>query len=235
MKSEGKWQVTGKRFVAYLDIMGFKDFVARYDHKTIYFLMKDISKIITAVNYPINSGLPVNPDVYTLNFSDSIFIFSKDDSPESFESFSASTSYLFGGCIERTIPLKGSIAFGTISVDKDQHVYFGQPIIDAYMLQDEVDYYGIVAHHSFEKYYRELKNKEMAESYYFNIKTPLKSGFVEHINLDWSFGFDHAVKIRERKTDILHQIDSLKILTSGGTRRYIDNTKEVYFKRLQSK
>jgi len=37
MSSEKKkWIITTKRFVAFLDIMGFKDMVARNSHKNIY-------------------------------------------------------------------------------------------------------------------------------------------------------------------------------------------------------
>jgi|JI10StandDraft_1071094.scaffolds.fasta_scaffold2345218_1 hypothetical protein len=38
-KEQQKWKTTAKRFVAYVDIMGFKDMVARNSHKDILEIM----------------------------------------------------------------------------------------------------------------------------------------------------------------------------------------------------
>lgn len=37
------WQITTNRFVGFIDIMGFKDMVARSSHEDIYDMMKKIN------------------------------------------------------------------------------------------------------------------------------------------------------------------------------------------------
>lgn len=235
MELSNGWQTTCNRFVAYLDIMGFKEMVASNEHSTIYNRMFELSKLVFNVNNPLESEKYKNKSVYTINFSDSIFVFSNDDTHDAFELFLMSTSYIFGGCIEKSFAIKGGLAYGTISVNKISQIFFGQPIIDAFLLQDELNYYGIIGHHSLERYYLDLINNKVANDLLFNIKTPLKTGFVEHLNLDWSYGYNFVTKGKEPKFSIFEKIDSFKKQTSGGTRKYIDNTKDVYLQRLQTK
>lgn len=232
MGTDKEWQITNQRFVAFFDIMGFKDMVARSTHLDIYNMMEKISKLITTVNKAHNPDEFKDKSAFTLNFSDSIFLFSCDDTPESFNLFSLSSSYLFGGCIAKSIPLKGSLAYGTISVNKDSQIYFGQPIIDAFLLQDEINYYGIVAHHTFEKYHSSINNS-YSKDLFFKTKTPLKSGVVEHLNLDWSPGYEFVTKDEKEPLTLIQKVDSFKMQMSGGIRKYIDCTKEIFLKKLQ--
>ncbi len=46
--SESAWEVTAARYVAYFDIMGFKDMVLRISHNEIYEMMKKIGIRIKA-------------------------------------------------------------------------------------------------------------------------------------------------------------------------------------------
>lgn len=45
MKTNKNWVTTAKRFVVFLDIMGFKDLVYRNPHKTVYEKLEFISQI----------------------------------------------------------------------------------------------------------------------------------------------------------------------------------------------
>lgn len=224
--NQDNWQPTTKRFVAFLDIMGFKDMVARKSHDEIYKILDSISK--TREEIAKQSDFVAN-SVYITTFSDSIVIFSKDDSKWSYESFIMATLYLFSQTVLKTIPVKGACAFGEITVNKSGAIFFGQPLIDAYLLEEDVHYYGIVCHNSYEKYLYESKDEKIREYANFRVKTKLKSGDIIHYNLDW---FDVIRLLTKNKhnenVNIEDVLNKLYLDVSGKPRAYIDNTLEMY-------
>ncbi len=138
-KKTVNWLPTDNRFVAFIDILGFKDLVMRNTHSHIYELLSEISKLRNKIDNWINKGEDryLNAELYTVSFSDSIVIFSKSDSIEDFDLFTYGVKWLFAKAIEKSIPMKGALAHGEISLNKSSQIYFGQPIIDAYLLEEE--------------------------------------------------------------------------------------------------
>lgn len=185
--NKNDWNITDERFIVFLDIMGFKDFVARKSHKEIYDMLAKLSgskfyvyeafKKVEAPEYK-------DKELYIASFSDSIILFSKDNSEESLYMIAASAAYILHYSMLNVIPMKGAIALGTISVNKKQQIYFGQPLIDAYLLQDEVNYYGIVAHNSIDSYLHTFDPKLPAAKLFFEVKNPMKTGKITHRNID---------------------------------------------------
>ena len=221
---KAKWKTTTERFVVFLDIMGFKDLVARNSHREVFSVMRELSKTKKFLDW-VFTVAGQKGSVETTTFSDSIMLFSNDNTPNSLKNISLATNYLMREALAKSIPLKGAIAVGEISVDRINQIYFGQPLIDAYLLQEEVYYYGIVAHNSIDKYFNEaLKAKKVED--FIEIKTPLKVGLVSHQNLNWfSYIADDDPTIKKEFDD---QILKIKSLTSGHPRKYIDNTIEVF-------
>jgi len=228
--SSTSWSNTDKRFVAFLDILGFKDLVMRSTHADIYKLLSSISENTDLINqvqqHKDFKQEFEDSEIYTVSFSDSIIIFSKNDSADSFEFFLFCVGRIFTSAIENGIPIKGSIAYGEISLDKSRQIYFGQPIIDAYLLEEDLNYYGIVAHNSIDEYISESDN-ELYLNVFRDIPTPLKCGTINHLNLNWFVrlkGFDDS----SDKIDYISQtINRFKLMSSGSPRRYIDNTLQV--------
>lgn len=222
-KKSTNWLPTDKRFVAFIDILGFKDLVMRSTHSKIYDLLSEISKLRGQIDNwkDTNDGRYSNSELYTVSFSDSIVVFSKSDSIEDFDLFIYSVHWLFAQAIEKSIPLKGSLAYGEISLNKSSQIYFGQPIIDAYLLEEEVNYFGIVAHNSIEKFYFDKKEESKMQNVLTEFKTPLKCGQISHLNLLW------FVKYPENKEFLIDLVKSFQFNVSGSPRRYIDNTLNV--------
>lgn len=79
-----------------------------------------------------------NSVIYTASFSDSVIMFSKDDSERCFELISAAAALLVLESVNNGISLKGGMAHGLITVNKSKQIFFGQPIIDAYEIQEDV-------------------------------------------------------------------------------------------------
>lgn len=213
------WQPTANRFVAYLDIMGFSDMVMRKSHDEIYQLLSGINSIKTQVQKVEKIERFLNCENYVASFSDSIIIFSKDDSPVSYDFFLYAVNYLFTKTINSNIPLKGALAYGNISVNKTQQIYFGQALIDAYLLEEEVEYYGVVAHHTIVDYFE--NNKALVNNdFFFESPTALKSGTISHSNCDWFKDFFEIIS--ESKIEM--KLSQFTRMMSGRPRRYLDNT-----------
>lgn len=233
------WKTTDKRFVAFLDILGFKDNVMRNTHDEIYSKLTSINKLKKTIENS-NNNVSIeeyyhDSEVYIVNFSDSIVIFSKNDSIYNFEYFLVTVRYLFGKCIKSGIPIKGGIAYGDISVNKSEQIYFGQPIIDAYILEEDLNHFGIILHNSVDKYiidnHEKLKSLKYFEKAVYTNKVPLKYGKICHTNINWfkllidstdSDDFDL------KKNEVLKKLNDFYITCSGNPRKYIDNTLELF-------
>lgn len=232
------WVTTTPRFVVFLDIMGFKDFVNRNPHQIVYEKLQLLSHKRQAIDHASQKKYNRaydNADIYTISFSDSFIMFSKDDSVGCFEIISFAAALLVQEAITNNIPIKGGIAHGQITVNKSQQIYFGQPIIDAFEIQEDVYYYGIVAHHTVNNFIS-LNEKTISpwslNVLYKEVPTPLKSGKIKHHNINW-FEFLYGLSGRNKEKALIMSeysrvIQSLKNKTSGAPRRYIDNTEEVF-------
>ena len=151
-------------------------------------------------------------------FSDSLLLISNDDSKSSAASIVGTIQWILEQATLKKIPIKGAIAYGEQTADFDKSLHFGRPLIDAFDLQGELLLYGVVLHHTMEKYLIDgnlisiLENKDI-----YKWPTPMKSGKVTHYIIDW---INTAFKPKETK----ETIPLLYCNVSGTPRKYVDNT-----------
>ena len=155
------WNPKCERFVAFLDLLGFKDKVMRSTHEEIYAELHKISTVRqylegTTNNDSIQKALN-DVDIYIVSFSDSIVLFSKNDDIDNFKFFSIALLGLFSEAIKNKIAIKGAVAHGLVSLNKSEQIYFGQPIIDAFLLEEDVNFIGVLCHNSIDKYLKSDK------------------------------------------------------------------------------
>lgn len=231
------WTPTDKRFVAFFDILGFRDMVMRTSHQEIYAKLdklskatKGIEKIQFTEDYNEQVG---NGEIYTVSFSDSLVLFSKTDDIDNFKFFLVAVRWVFAKAIENFIPIKGGISYGEVSLNKSEQIYFGQPIIDAYLTEEDVNYFGVVCHFSIDKFiadnYDQL-DMDYINSIIFESVTPLKSGQITHKNIDWFTKLNRVMETNEessQKQAIIEILENFRNSSSGSPRRYIDNTLQV--------
>jgi hypothetical protein len=222
------WNETPNIFVAFLDIMGFKDRVFREKHEDILKSLRKLRSAIVVVEQDAEERLRDKKQfkekrekkasntscVFPISFSDSIVLFTNDDSDDSAEKILNETNYIFSSAIACGIPMKGSIAFGEMTVDTKHSLYFGQPLIDAYELHKELQIYGVVIHHTAQKQFELLKNKSIFELLVLNSSVPLKSGTVNHSLTNGMFFEQNPIEV----------VDALYRNVSGQPRKYVDNT-----------
>lgn len=208
---------TSEKFVVFLDIMGFKDRVMRTKHEKLKEELKQLSNSIVEVLESKNEGITC------IQFSDSIILFTVNNTPDQLESLVSVSCLIMQRAIELGFAMKGAMAKGEITCDKAKNVYFGQAQIDAYLLEENVWYYGIVVHHS-----AQSDVEKINKNYISTLELPMKTGRIKHCELSWyAYSSDKANDIKER-------ISNIRYTVSDAPRRYIDNT-EVVMKAFEEK
>lgn len=205
--------VSANRYVVFLDIMGFKNRVARNKHAD---LLKHLSKLNDEITRII--GQFGNSNIQLAQFSDSIVLFSNDTTEDSLKNIAKAARGIMQNAIKQGIPLKGAIAQGEITCDMTKQLFFGQALIDAYLLEENVQYYGVLVHHSAEKNVQDIPNL------FRDIKAPLKSGRISHYELSW---YADDLKDLHVLEDIQGKLYEIRLSVSDAPRKYIDNTLDV--------
>lgn len=221
MAYNSDWNVKTKRYVAFLDILGFKDYVMRNSIHAVYARLKTLNALRPEENDP-DYELETSRRIKFYNFSDSIFIFSKDDEFVSLRHFLTYVKRVMRMALRKGIPLKGAIAFGNIAVDVNHNVFCGQPIIDAYMLEEDLQYMGVVLHHTFEDEYFKFTDTQMkkASEWIKEVPTPFKYGNRTHLNLDYRIAGSTTYDLQEH-------VQNQRFFSSGDARKYVDNTLDM--------
>ena len=221
MKDKSEWKVKTKRYVAFLDVLGFKDYVLRHSIDEVYNRLQTLNGFRPEEgerDYDSDAEKRIKFSI----FSDSIFIFTRDDGFVTLRHFLSYVKRVMRMALRSEIPLKGAIAYGDIVVDEERNLFCGQPIIDAYLLEEDLQYMGVVFHHTFEEAYNNLSDTQYNRILGWIKEEPtlFKYGKRVHLNLDYRTS---GSKIYDLKEDVMNQ----RYYSSGDARKYIDNTLEM--------
>jgi len=158
------------RFIAMLDVLGFKSLLRERGIREVHQLMRDLFRSAQAganrdYTATINGVIYRHPAVrldYFI-FSDTILIWKdyqdvKDENEsiegrcEMFREFNHGISMVLENALLRRIPLCGGIAFGTTITNIDNqgnnNEIIGQPIVDAYLVGEAQNWVGVAFHSS---------------------------------------------------------------------------------------
>ena len=224
-KKKSGWNNTCNRFVAFLDIMGFKEMVFRNSPNKLYETLKSFRNAIydieksarTSVKMASAGRIIEKTTVKVIIFSDSIILVSNDDSAESANDILFSVSAILFKAAQQCIPMKGAIAYGNQTAAFKHSLHFGQPLIDAYELHNELLLYGAVLHNTMEKRLIELGMIEKCKGAdIFEYPVPMKSGEIKHYLVSWDW-FDGKKEAVETVLAFYNKV-------SGNPRKYVDNT-----------
>jgi len=216
-----KWEETANRYIAFIDIMGFSNYVYRNEHELVKKRMLKFENIVSGTENAARTAAKsiegLDEGIRTLVFSDSVLVLSTDSSKASLESIIIACQLLVANCLESGIAIKGAISYGKLTADFNKSLFFGKALIDAYQLEEQLSFYGIVIDHKVQKKYRTLN---IEPNYILNQSVPTKSGYISHGHVNW-----------ERVSETIHKTKSpLEILESfyedmsGHPRKYVDNT-----------
>lgn len=220
LDQDASWKEDKERIILFADIMGFKDRVVNTTHSD---LKEDLLSFIIALKRKIKPLLNGDYMRY-VQFSDSIIIVVNGTSSRMFNIITKAAVCLMHGSMSHGFPIKGVIASGLFTFDEEDDLYFGKPLVDAYLLHEEIYYYGIVVHHSAEYL---IKKYDYLHLPYCKEKVPLKGGKTSHYHLSWQF-FKKNLDVTD---NIPKHVDKwLSVIeehVSGSPRIYVDNTREV--------
>jgi len=231
-KEEEKWQATTNRFVAFFDIMGFKDMVITKGHEEVLKIIEDIKNATTAIMDGKMTNIKMQTNLKSFQFSDSFFIFSISDTPNDLLILLHQSKILLNYCFSQKIPLKGAISFGKVTADFNKSIFVGQPIIDAYLLHEELHMFGVILDHETEKKLKEFSvDEDFQENILYDViqyKVPTKNGKIRHYCINWP---DIVLHYGNGATYILkdkRNLEGFYSTVSGKPRIYVDNTLDFF-------
>ena len=218
---ESDWKETDKRFVAFFDIMGFRDLVQRNTHDVIVEKLRKIKTTLTGLAETSGGSFTEKYEIKpyqtkSITFSDSIIVFSKSDGFSDAMKILADSYIILKHSIENGIAIKGALSYGEITVDFNDSLFFGQPIIDSYLLHDELQLYTAIIDHNFESKLATFDDQSLIKKIITDYKTNLKTGKVMHKLLS-----PNGKKLISEHID---RVLKLYNSVSGRPRIYVDNT-----------
>ena len=222
---KNRWKDDCNRFVLFLDIMGFKARVQRYDHNDIAKGFKKLTRL--NVNVESNCVPKANPLLQLVQFSDSILVVSDDTSQDSCMAILKAAVRIMHNGLKCGFPLKGAIAQGRMTFDIKNGIYFGLPLVDAAVLHDELKFYGVAIHHSMEESLRKFLSK--SENRYLVQYKPihLKSGKCSHFCVAYH-NVSENLSEGDSKNTMNGYLQRVSRTVSGEPRIYLDNTQAFF-------
>lgn len=214
---EINWDDSNDRLVFYGDIMGFKNLIATTEHDKMNEIMKKFWDDVDTNSSPlIGKGLRM------MRFSDSVILATFGSGNKDLNKLTKAVTRLMQLSLRMELPIKGAIAKGNLTLDEKRQLVFGRALVDAYLLEEELLYYGVAVHHSVEGL---VKNNLQTQPYHL-IKLPMKTGMIPHYQLSYhllSFSLDK----KDSTNAILANLDKIQSKVSCRPRIYIENTRDV--------
>lgn len=216
------------RFVAMLDILGFKALVEQLGIEKIHQIMLELFKSAQRATN-IDFGMEINRRLFRhpavrLNyfiFSDTILLW-KDyqeikhdkEGKEIFEGkcslfreFNRGISRILELALLKNIPLRGGIAFGKtiINIDKNKNnnEIIGQPIINAYLVGEALNWIGVAFHSSCQAFIHKECDKTVIKyniPYHEDRLKKITHGIAMNYSLEWGGG------IKENINEIFNEL-----------------------------
>lgn len=242
-----------KHTVAFFDILGFKNKVLSselFELATSYeYLLSLVINHLNQKKDDKNSLFPNHqigsPYCYNYFFSDSIILFSLDDSEESCLKLLVFAWRLFQFLLAFNFPARGSICFGDMYVNPQNKIFLGKALIDAYELEQKQEWIGAIIDKSIFEAFPNLahlceKENSIFHYLFFEYDVPLKNGLIcRSSTINWRFnlvveeGTRSILKyLNDAKIQDVKDIEDFKILKKlDNTLRYAEkvlSTKVIY-------
>ena len=184
----------GERFVAFFDILGFSSWVESTGSKEVFTYVRGFYNLMVRSSLPgsiVNQDMSVElhkSDIGYINFSDSIFFYSVDDSYQCLKTMLRVCGEFMNVVIcGPSRMLRGAIAHGEFYADPEANAYVGKALIDAYRLEEEQDWLGLSLHESVEKIKDFDKAKKEHKGYIVKPLVPLKNNPTEFpLCINWA-------------------------------------------------
>ncbi|MGD8786577.1 MAG: hypothetical protein PVJ60_04065 [Phycisphaerales bacterium] len=169
-----------KRYVAFFDILGFKEAVQN-DLDEAWGALEDVrvsmeETLNTFIKTPDEIILTRNSErTAATNFSDSILIFSLKGNSNDLHSILILSTALFAKSLNRCVPLRGGISYGNFYCNYEKNLFCGVPMIRAYELAESAQWSGIIIDDNVAKHYLKNPIKSYGKSALMRYLVPVKN------------------------------------------------------------
>jgi len=214
-----QWEEDAERLILYADFMGFKSRIFSKSHAELKRELEEFNNQFTKKISPLQKG----DYLKFVQFSDSILIVVNGVDDKMFNLITKASVCLFQVSMSMGIPIKGVISKGVFTYDKKKELYFGKPLVDAYLLHEELKFYGIVVHHTAESVIKKYRD---ASRPYLNTPIYLERGKVSHFHLCWNL-INKNLSKGDLTSEIEKWLEKISETVSGYPRMYIDRTIEI--------
>lgn len=223
--------------VLFLDIMGFKEKVLRTPHMELEKELRAFKSKHTKLKPLMQRG-----SIELIQFSDSIIAVAHKADMFTLNRMVKIASILMHIGLESHFAMKGAIAMGEVTFDAENQLFFGQAIVDAYLMEEELKMYGVVFHHSVEALVKRSIAKSayptgMGRQIYYPIqkcRIPLKTCVCEHYCVVWH-KISRQLDEGDITDDVKEWLEDINLTVSGAPRIYVDNTLAVINETNKSK
>jgi len=144
-KTKNQKVVNGTCWIAYFDILGFKDLLSKYYGQLELFVEDYYEKILKEVEAEVG---PWQGKLTATWASDSYLFFSFNDTIESFCCVNLLSQRFFKALIMEEIPVRGALTSGGLYADEKSHIYVGPGLVDAYEYSEKQNWIGFILTHS---------------------------------------------------------------------------------------
>lgn len=217
--SYSPWSTEGERLLLYADVMGFKSRVSTKSHRQLKDEILDFRSAWDAKT----SCLKLGDYLKFVQFSDSMLLVVQGIDSKMFNLLTQAAVCLMQTAMEKGFPIKGAIAQGLFSLDNEKQLYFGQPLVDASLLHDQLKFYGIAVHNSAEKTIK--ANSDILRPY-TKTQIYIEKGKVSHYHLCWNT-LNSGYKYEDITDKCNKWLDTIEESVSGEPRMYVDRTREI--------
>lgn len=216
------------RFVAMLDIMGFKKIVENEATSEVAAIFRQIYDRIKEKRYTDN--------LHITHFSDTILIVSNDDSAESFEGVVNTAASFENMMIANGYAINGCISHGGVTTESGNS--FGEPISNAHIQQEDLFFYGITLDEKAEQKYEELASQEVLFSNGYGpfstpdmivcMMVPTKGcGWTNRYVINWMDVFSMEINASDKLLTYDDQIPIIRKYIEKLYTKYVDNEIEA--------
>ena len=210
-----------EKFVLYLDIMGFKERVNKIEIEKLKEQLLLFKTKINKLKPLLKGGKTKETLINMAQFSDSIVLVTRNSTTDDLNRISKAAAILMQTGLQTGFALRGAIAKGKMVFDNENQLFFGKALVDAYLLEEELCYYGVVFHESTEDCVLNAQKKsQMAIE---DVPVPLKKGKSRHFHIAW-----YKLKANLQPGNIVPNaliwLKDIRKTVSGNPRVYLDNT-----------
>nr|MBF0221448.1 hypothetical protein [Desulfobulbaceae bacterium] len=203
MCSTVKYKYMNRQYtIAICDILGFSELVRSTPLDTVvgnvlgWFrkaLHHSINKNDWPETVPNFDDINKNSNIGLAWFSDTILLFTHEDSDESLQELLQSVAWLLFVTMFSNTRMRAGIAYGNAFIDPKNAMYVGKPIIDAYEMEQKQQWAGAALTDSAAGRVPEfVRGGKFADWPILPYNVPLKNNeTISTLALDWTYGIHH--------------------------------------------